>query len=759
MDDSVDPELYYTKQNCIGGGSFGKVYKALDRRTGETVAIKVIDVEEADDEVEDLIQEISILSELKSPYVTRYYGSYLKGSDLWIIMEYCSGGSCASLLKPGPIAEEYIAIMMREMLFGLDYLHADNKLHRDIKAANILLASNGQIKLADFGVSGQITATMSKKNTFVGTPFWMAPEVIGQDGYNEKADIWSLGITAIELAVGEPPWSDLHPMKVLFVIPQKPPPQLEGNFSATFKDFVRTCCIWLPEERPSTKELLKHPFVANAKNTTYLTELIERYERWNGERVRDESESEDESDSYNPKAGQETNGWDFGTIKATSPRKPDILKSLGSSGMNARSQPKLLEKISNFIAPKRPLGGHNRTQSAIEPITSNEGTNRTAIRHRSKSPTKKPPLLPPLNFTAQVPLPPSPIKSPSKSAEDYFPSTAHFPPSPSKLSIKIVEEPTAAKVPLPMSPEKRDSGQRRHAATPQRLAAPGANKAERSPASPPDADLQGFLADNLRFLTISSDSSPAQSTQMPIQPYGDVQGQENRAAARPQAPPRPPDRPKNVLGQLNLPEIPPFRGGTPKDIAGPKRIQQPVWSPLQTPTKPLQAGKSSAPPQISTNLAPSQKPFPQFMAPFQPQPLEPAQSSSSTASSLVPSLSSSSSAADSPEPSALSHVVLPALEAALQRRSYAVNAAARKARSSPTHTAQENVTRSQQAHDRIRKLVIKVAGVFSELEKLDGQFPVGMGGGVESFLEGWLEEMLVRVEAEDAPADTSPIRY
>ena len=201
---------------------------------------------------------------------------------------------------------------------GLDYLHQEGKIHRDIKAANILLAQSGKVKLADFGVAAQLTNIKSQRNTFVGTPFWMAPEVIQQAGYDFKADIWSLGITAMEMVNGEPPNASTHPMKVLFLIPKAPAPRLEGTgYSRDFKDFVAACLVKDPDRRPTAKELLQHRFIRSAGRVEGLQELIQRRQMWDSSKGRHIHPKYYEETLSPMPASEEKEDWVFNTIKAS----------------------------------------------------------------------------------------------------------------------------------------------------------------------------------------------------------------------------------------------------------------------------------------------------------------------------------------------------------------------------------------------------------------------------------------------------------
>ena len=221
----------------------------------------------------EVAREIEMLKECQSDNIVRYYGSFQRGPELWIVMEYCAGSSLCDIMEATRrcLTEQQIGAVMAGTIEGLLYLHRLNKIHRDVKAGNLLLSETGTIKLADFGVSAQLGSTISRRGTVIGTPFWMAPEVISggpEAGYDAKADVWSLGITAIELAVGCPPHSDMHPMRAIFLIPTLPPPTLENadaSWSERMTGFVARCVVKDVEQRPFTSELLSHPLVAEGR--------------------------------------------------------------------------------------------------------------------------------------------------------------------------------------------------------------------------------------------------------------------------------------------------------------------------------------------------------------------------------------------------------------------------------------------------------------------------------------------------------------
>ncbi len=308
----MDPLQRYQSRVKVGSGSFGNVYKALDSTSGEQVAIKIVDLDDTEDDVADIVQEVGILSQLSSPNIVKYHNSHICGSQLLIITEFCDAGSCLDLLERVKLEEAHIAVIFKQLLQGLEYLHGQSKIHRDIKAANLLLTRSGIVKLADFGVSAQLNGRAGKKKTFAGTPYWMAPEVIKQTGYDEKADIWSLGITAIELALGQPPYSEIHPMKVLFLIPKNPPQALPTRFSATFQDFVSQCLMKDPRARPSVRHLLHHRFIKNVKKNASLVNLTHHLPQT--------TQSGGSSGDVSVSGARSTRilDWDFGTLRSIS---------------------------------------------------------------------------------------------------------------------------------------------------------------------------------------------------------------------------------------------------------------------------------------------------------------------------------------------------------------------------------------------------------------------------------------------------------
>jgi len=275
---SDDPEKLFRVMDVIGQGSFGIVCTCINTSNDKMYAVKFIEISE--DGGEDLQNEIDILkTTAECNFVVKYFGAYKKENYLMIVMEYCDGGSVLDVMQAtnAGLTEPQIASVLYHMLKGLSYMHGHKILHRDIKAGNVLLTSEGKAKLADFGVSTKLLTTIQKHKTVVGSPYWMSPEVIvaqnGANGYDHKADIWSLGITAIEMAESKPPHYDINPLRVIFVIPNRAPPTLQKPelWSANFQDFVAKCLHKNAGERPSATELLQHPFIASAANNAEAT--------------------------------------------------------------------------------------------------------------------------------------------------------------------------------------------------------------------------------------------------------------------------------------------------------------------------------------------------------------------------------------------------------------------------------------------------------------------------------------------------------
>jgi len=359
----------YQRVARIGAGNFGSVYRALDLEKNEVVAIKVIDLESVDEEIEDIQKEIAALSDCNCKQVTKYHCSFIEGHELWIVMEYLGGGSLADMLKATNegIDEKYVPLLLKEIFTALNYMHEKNQIHRDIKCGNILLSKDGNVKLADFGVVGQLSDTIQKRKTTVGTPYWMAPEVIKGGAYDQSADIWSVGITAMEMVKARPPRHELHWMKALMEIPHQPPPTLDGDFTDELKEFISRCLRKNADERMSASECLEHPYIVNADTISISLENLVKERLQTQEEVVDEQELRKRAKKFHTdmnKKNNDSGGWNF-TIEEKVPKPASKAPSTTPKPTNKPSRK--TDSRGDRPRGRRERSSHSSTGASFDP--------------------------------------------------------------------------------------------------------------------------------------------------------------------------------------------------------------------------------------------------------------------------------------------------------------------------------------------------------------------------------------------------------
>ncbi|XP_006616859.1 serine/threonine-protein kinase mig-15 isoform X9 [Apis dorsata] len=418
-----EPAGIFELIEVVGNGTYGQVYKGRHTKTGQLAAIKVMDVTE--DEEEEIKLEINVLKRYSNHRnIATYYGAFVKKSSpgkddqLWLVMEYCGAGSVTDLVKSTKgqsLKEEWIAYISREILRGLSYLHSNKVIHRDIKGQNVLLTDNAEVKLVDFGVSAQLDRTIGRRNTFIGTPYWMAPEVIACDEnpdatYDNRSDLWSLGITALEMAESQPPLCDLHPMRALFLIPRNPPPRLKSKkWAKKFHGFIETVLVKDYHQRPYTEQLLKHPFIRDQPTERQvriqLKDHIDRCKKRKQEKERDDyrySGSENEEDE-----------------PALAGEASSIVQAPGGDTLRRNFQ-QIQEgrTLTQEVNPQPPAAKEKPSSRAQRDIPEPGPPARPAIPHRLIVPDPQPP---------SRPLPPTPRDDPRQPHKVSTPPSNHQP--------------------------------------------------------------------------------------------------------------------------------------------------------------------------------------------------------------------------------------------------------------------------------------------------------------------------------------------
>ncbi|KAG6907910.1 hypothetical protein DXG01_006965 [Tephrocybe rancida] len=419
---SVQPSVHqlYRRLETIGKGAYGSVHKGEHISSGKVVALKIINLDDksGSDDVGDIQREVALLTQLRdAPNITRYYGCHMDGPRVWIVMEFAQGGSVLSLMKAsrnGCLEERYVSVIVREVLVGLSYLHKVPVIHRDIKAANILVTATGKVVICDFGVSALLATSSSKRNTLTGTPHWMAPELLQNlPVYDTKADIWSLGIVVYEMIKGSPPHNTLENIKVMDLIPKAKPPRLSDNEAGRdLRDFMAMCLKESPAERLPADELSKLKWIKSiAKvNVSILKDLVVRFEQaakraslaepldWEEEEERDLLQLDDDEDQ---------DLWEFETVRGRSalsrpydedfvsheveneeqsmetirsPQASTLPSSLRALFEDDLDPPTQILRPPVFQAPPHP-GTSNPPSSIIPPsMSSSPGRERTAVK-------------------------------------------------------------------------------------------------------------------------------------------------------------------------------------------------------------------------------------------------------------------------------------------------------------------------------------------------------------------------------------------